>query len=155
MFLTRSSSIYSLPQYIINTYYSKRLNKKRVWSNHRSLWFTPGSFSPIMEITKIYQLQIFSCLFTFYSSLSRIFWKNKCYKKQVPSKIFTLVRCLEINFYVIFHYQLKKVWNVNFWGQNSGLNFHKNVEIWWKLRWLFWPQMALSQPFFNWLWKII
>ena len=132
-----------------NTYYSKRLNKKRVWSNHRSLWFTTESFSPIMEITKIYQLQIFSCLFTFYSSLSRICWKNKCYKKQVPSKIFTLLRCLEINFYVNFHNQLKKVWNVNFWGQNSGLNFHKNVETWWKLRPLFWPQKLTFQTFFN------
>ena len=109
----------------INTYYSKRLNKKRVWSNHRSLWFTIESFSPIMEITKIYQLQIFSCLFTFYSSLSRICWKNKCYKKQVPSKFFTLLRCLKINFCINFHNQLKKVWNVNFWGQNSDLNFHK------------------------------
>ena len=74
-----------------------------VWWNHRSLWFTIESFSPIMEITKIYQLQIFSCLFIFYSSLSRICWKNKCYKKQVPSKIFTLIRCLEINSYVNFH----------------------------------------------------
>ena len=84
--------------FFLNTYYSKRLNKKCVWSNHRSLWFTTESFSPIMEITKIYQLQIFSCLFTFYSSLGRICWKNKCYKKQVPSKIFTILRCLEINF---------------------------------------------------------
>ena len=124
----------------LNTHYLKRLNKNCGWSNHRLLPFTLESINPIMEITKIYQLQIFSCLFTFYSSLSRICWKNKCYKKQVPSKIFTLLRCQEINFYVNFHNQLKKVWNVNFWGQNSGLNFHKNVETWWKLRSLFWPQ---------------
>ena len=85
-------------QTYLNTYYLKRLNKKRVWSNHRSLWFTIESFSPIMEITKIYQL--------------------------------------------------KKVWNVNFWGQNSGLNFHKKEETW-----LFWPQKLTFQTFFNWLWK--
>ena len=45
-----------------------------------------------MEITKKYQLLIFSSLFTFHSSLSRIGWKNKCYKKQVPSKFFTLLK---------------------------------------------------------------
>ena len=35
-----------------NTHYSKRLNKKRVWSNHRLLWFTLESINPIMEIIK-------------------------------------------------------------------------------------------------------
>ena len=101
----------------------KDLTKNASGSNHRSLWDTIESLCPIMEITKKYQFQIFSCLFAFYSSLSRIYWKNKCYKKQVlSSKIFTLLMCLEINFYV-FHNQLKKVWNVNFWGQNTGLKF--------------------------------
>jgi len=103
----------------------KNLTKNASGQNHRSLWFTLESFSPIKEITKIYQLQIFSCLFTFYSHLSRICWKNKCYKKQVPSNFFTLLRSQEINFYAYFHNQLKKVWNVNFWGQNSGLSFHQ------------------------------
>ena len=136
-------------RYVLNTHYSKRLNKKCGWSNHRLLWFTLESINPIMEIIKINQFQNFSCLFTFYSSLSRICWKNKCYKQQVPSKIFTLVRCLKINFCINFHNQLKKVWNVNFWVQNSGLNFHKNVENWWKLRLLFWPQKLTFQTFFN------
>ena len=103
----------------------KDLTKNAYGQNHRSLWFTLESFSPIKEITKIYQLQIFSCLFTFYSHLSRICWKNKCYKKQVPSNFFTLLRCQEINFYAYFHNQLKKVWNVNFWGQNTDLSFHQ------------------------------
>ena len=124
------SNIFAIIHYYILTYslthsVRKNLTKNASGQNHRSLWFTLESFSPIIEITKIYQLQIFSYLFTFYSSLSRICWKNKCYKKQVPSKIFTLLRCLKINFCINFHNQLKKVWNVNFWGQNSGLNFHQ------------------------------
>ena len=137
-----------MPAYLTHSV-PKDLTKNASGQNHRSLWFTLESFSPIKEITKIYQLQIFSCLFTFYSHLSRICWKNKCYKKQVPSNFFTLLRCQEINFYAYFHNQLKKVWNVNFWGQNSGLNFHKNVETWWKLRPLFWPQKLTFQTFFN------
>ena len=133
----------------------KRHNKRRVWWNCRSLWFTIESFSPIMEITKIYQLQNFSCLFTFYSSLSEIYWKNKCYERQVPSIKITLLKCLEINFYINFHNQLKKVWDTAIWDQNIHLNFHQISTFLWKLRLLFWPQKAVSQAFFNWLWKFI
>ena len=92
-------------------------------------------------------------VYLYYRGFSDICWKNKCYKRQVPSIKITLLRCLEINFYINFHNQLKKVWDTAIWGQNSSLNFPKNVEIWWKLRWMFWPQMAVSQTFFNWLWK--
>ena len=136
---------------LFNTDSSKRINKKCVWSFYRSLFLTMVGLSTSIRSAMKKELRVFSCLFTFYSSLSRICWKNKCYKKQVPSKIFTILRCLEINFYVNFHNQLKKVWNVNFWGQNSSLNFHKNVENWWKLRLLFWPQKLTYafQTFFN------
>ena len=129
----------------LNTDSSKRLNKKCVWSFYRSLFLTMVGLSTSIRSAMKKELRVFSCLFTFYSSLSRICWKNKCYKKQVPSKIFTLLRCLEINFYVNFHNQLKKVWNVNFWGQNSSLIFQKNVDTWWKLGWMFWPPKLIFE----------
>ena len=61
-------------------------------------------------ITKTEWLQFFSCLFAFSSSFSIFCWKNKCYKKQVPSLKIDSASSLEINFY-IFQNQLKKVWH--------------------------------------------
>ena len=110
-----------------------------VTENHRSLKLVLESMTTPIRIPKIKETCFFSCLFTFYSKISKICWKNNCYKNQVPTNKMALSRCLEINFYINFQNQLKKVWDTAIWGQNRGLNFHKNVEIWWKLRWLFWP----------------
>ena len=124
-----------------------------VTENHRSLKLVLESMTTPIRIPKIKETCFFSCLFTFYSKISKICWKNKCYKNQVPTNKMALSRCLEINFYINFKKELKKVWDTAIWGQNRGLNFHKNVEIWWKLRPLFWPQKLVFQAFFNWLWK--
>ena len=87
-------------------------------------------------ITKTEWLQFFSCLFAFSSSFSIFCWKNKCYKKQVPSLKIDSASSLEINFY-IFQNQLKKVWDKTIWGQNSHLNFHKTT---------FWPNPSQAKP---------
>ena len=123
-----------------------------------NLWFLRlvlESMTTPIRILKIKLTWFFSCLFTFYSNFSKICWKNKCYKNQVPTNKMTLLRCLDINFYINFQNQLKKVWDTAIWGQNSLLNFHQISTFLWKLRPLFWPQMAVSQTFFNWFWKFI
>ena len=90
---------------------------------------TDQSFSPIMKITKIYQCQNFSCLYTFHSSSKTEFLLKEALKSPSALNFFTPNSELEINLSIDIHNQLKKVWNVNCGARKSLLNYFRTIYV--------------------------
>ena len=79
--------------FILNSCWMKRLSLFGGSYPLRSSKFILESVTTSIWTTNIKHICFFSCLFTFYSNVSKICWKKKCYKNHVPMNKITLLGC--------------------------------------------------------------
>ena len=136
----------------LNTSCSKRLHKKRVSWYQESSWLTIETLSPFIEMTKKYQFQNFSCLFTFYGSSKSESDPNwGCKKTKCPSSDIALpVICKSINI-SIFRISWKKFGMWTFEAKNS---LHEVYKFWTKNVWFGGVPIIRFGSYFVWRAKI-
>ena len=137
---------------VLNTSCSKRLHKKRVSWYQESSWLTIATLSPFIEMTKKYQFQNFSCLFTFYGSSKSESDPNwGCKKTKSPSSYIALpVICKSINI-SIFRISWKKFGMCTFEAKNS---LHEVYKFWTKNVWFGGVPIIRFGSYFEWMHKI-